>query len=91
MVDLDANVARWRAVTGNRSPIPDEPLLLEKVHAAILRTKEPVVMKDLGESHDVPVNQLEPFQQEKIISAVRFPLFVEREIRDSLSSLSATA
>ena len=84
MVDLDTNLARWRAVTGNRVPMPDSPLQLEKVHAAIVRSKEPVVMKDLGASEDFPVEQFPPFEEEKIISAVRFPLIVEKEIRGQL-------
>lgn len=84
MVDLDTNTARWRAVTGNRVPMPDTPLQLEKVHAAIARSKEPVVMKDLGASEDYPVEQFPPFEEEKIVSAVRFPLFVENEIRGQL-------
>ena len=84
MVDLDANIARWRAVTGNRVPMPDKPLQLGKVHAAIVRSKEPVVMKDLGASEDFPVEQFPPFEEEKIVSAVRFPLFVENEIRGQL-------
>ncbi|MGA3245625.1 MAG: PAS domain S-box protein [Bacteroidota bacterium] len=84
MVDLDTNLARWRAVTGNRVPMPDKPLQLEKVHAAIVRSKEPVVMKDLGASEDFPVEQFPPFEEEKIVSAVRFPLFVENEIRGQL-------
>ncbi len=84
MVDLDANTARWRAVTGNRVPMPDKPLRLESVHAAIVRSKEPVVMNDLGASKDFPVEQFPPFEEEKIVSAVRFPLFVENEIRGQL-------
>ncbi|MCX6135152.1 MAG: PAS domain S-box protein [Ignavibacteriales bacterium] len=84
MVDLDTNLARWRAVTGNRVPMPDLPLHLEKVHAAIIRSKEPVVMKDLGVSADFPVEQFPPFAEEKIIAAVRFPLIVENEIRGQL-------
>ena len=84
MVDLDTNLARWRAVTGNRVPMPDSPLQLEKVHAAIIRSKEPVVMKDLGASEDFPVEQFPPFEEEKILSAVRFPLIVEKEIRGQL-------
>jgi PAS domain S-box-containing protein len=84
MVDLDANIARWRAVTGNRVPMPDKPLHLGKVHAAIVRSKEPVVMKDLGVSEDFPVDQFPPFEEEKMVSAVCFPLFVENEIRGQL-------
>ena len=84
MVDLDANVARWRAVTGNRVPLPEKPIPLEKIHAAIVRSKEPVVMKDLETSKDFPVEQFPPFDQENIVSAVRFPLFVENEIRGQL-------
>jgi PAS domain S-box-containing protein len=84
MVDLDANIARWRAVTGNRVPMPDKPLHLGKVHAAIVRSKEPVVMKDLGGSEGFPVDQFPPFEEEKMVSAVCFPLFVENEIRGQL-------
>ncbi|TSA24811.1 PAS domain S-box protein [bacterium] len=84
MVDLDTNLAHWRAVTGNRVPMPEEPLRLEKVHAAIVRSKEPVVMKDLSGSPEFPVEQFPPFEDEKIVSAVRFPLFVGNEIRGQL-------
>jgi PAS domain S-box-containing protein len=84
MVDKDANSARWRAVTGNRVPMPDKPLQLEKVHAAIIRSKEPVVMKGLGTTEEFPEEQFPLFEEEKIVSAVRFPLLVENETRGAL-------
>ena len=84
MVDLEANEVRWRAVTGNRVPMPDKAIQLGSIHAAIVRSKEPVVMKDFGTSKDFPVDQFPPFEQESIVSAVRFPLFVEHEIRGQL-------
>ncbi len=84
MVDLDTNLARWRAVNGNRAPMPDKPLQLEKVHAEIVRSREPVVMKNLGVSLDFPIEQFPPFEEEKIVSAIRLPLLVENEIRGQL-------
>jgi PAS domain S-box-containing protein len=84
MVDLETNLGQWRAVTGNRVPLPSEPIRLAKAHAEIVRSNQHVVMKDIGTNPDFPVKQFPPFEEERILSAVRFPLFVEKEIRGQL-------
>ena len=84
MIDLDTNLARWRAVTGNRVLMPDKPLQMEKVKAEIVRSREPIVMRNIGASTDFPVEQFPPFAEEKIISAIRLPLLVANEIRGQL-------
>ena len=41
-------------------------------------------MNDLGASPDFPVEQFPPFEEEKIVSAIRLPLLVANEIRGQL-------
>lgn len=84
MVDLDTNHARWRAMMGNRFPMPNEPYRLGKAHADVVRSKDHVVMKDLGSNTEFPLEEFPAFMEEKIISAIRFPLFVEKEIKGEL-------
>lgn len=81
MLDLESNLARWRAVTGNRIPIPPDPIPLEKSYLALTRSKEHVVMKNIGEA---PMAEFLPFAGENILSAVRFPLIVDGDVRGLL-------
>ena len=84
MVDLDANQARWRAVIGNKTPMPLEAISLSKPLAEIVRSKEHVIMKEPLDPQKVSVIGLPPFEAEGIISAIRYPLFVEKEIKGQL-------
>jgi PAS domain S-box-containing protein len=84
MVDLDANQARWRAVIGNKTPMPLDAMTLSKPLTEIVRSKEHVVMKESVDPPRVSVMELPPFEAEGIISAIRYPLFVEKEIRGQL-------
>ena len=84
MVDLDANQARWRAVIGNKIPMPLDAMSLSTALTEIVRSKEHVIMKEAAESPKVSVIELPPFEAEGIISAIRYPLFVEKEIKGQL-------
>jgi len=81
MLDTESNLARWRAVAGNRVSIPPDPIPLEKSYLALTRSKEHVVMKDVAEFRQA---EFLPFAGENIVSAVRFPLIVDREVRGLL-------
>lgn len=81
MLDLESNLARWRAVTGNRVPVPPDPIPLEKSYLALTRSKEHVVLKNIG---DPPSAEFLPFAGEDIHSAVRVPLILDREVRGQL-------
>ncbi len=84
MVDLDANQVRWRAVIGNKTPLPPEAIDLSKALTDLVRSKEHVIMKETAEPLHVSVLDLPPFQVEGVISAIRYPLFVEKEIKGQL-------
>ena len=84
MVDLAANQVRWRAVKGNHVPLSEEPFQLGKVHWSIVQKREPFVMNDFGSNPELPIEEFPPFQEERIVSAVRFPLIVDHEIRGQL-------
>jgi PAS domain S-box-containing protein len=84
MVDLDANQVRWRAVIGNKTPLPLEAIDLSKALTDLVRSKEHVIMKDTVEPLHVRALDLPPFQAEGVISAIRYPLFVEKEIKGQL-------
>lgn len=84
MVDLAANQVRWRAVKGNQVPLSEEPFQLGKVHWSIVQKREPFVMKDFGSNPELPIEEFPPFREERIVSAVRFPLIVDYEIRGQL-------
>jgi PAS domain S-box-containing protein len=84
MVDLDADQVRWRAVIGNKTPLPTEAIDLSKTLTDLVRSKEHVIMKETAEPLKVSVLDLPPFQAEGVISAIRYPLFVEQEIKGQL-------
>jgi PAS domain S-box-containing protein len=84
LVDIDANQARWRAVIGNRTQLPLDAIELTKPLTDIVRSKEHVMLKDVADPGSVNVNDLPPFRDEGIISAIRYPLFVEHEIQGQL-------
>ena len=81
MLHLESNLARWRAVTGNRVPVPADPILLNESHIAIAKSKEHVIMNNIRE---LPLGQFLPFEGENILSAARFPLIVDGEVRGQL-------
>jgi PAS domain S-box-containing protein len=83
MLDLDAQVARWRSMTGNRVPMPAEPMLIEAGQVESVSSKDRVVM-NIGTRNELPPDQLMPFERESIVSAARYPLLVEKEIRGQL-------
>jgi PAS domain S-box-containing protein len=84
MVDLDANQARWRAIIGNKTPMPLEAVDLSKTLADIVRSKEHVILKETAEPPNVSVKEFPPFESEGVLSAIRYPLFVEQEIKGQL-------
>lgn len=84
LVDLATSVARWRAMKGNEVPLPSESFRLKGVHAEVARSKEPLVIQDFGSNPRFPVEEFPPFKAERIVSATRFPLVVDREIRGQL-------
>ncbi|MBI3112283.1 MAG: PAS domain S-box protein [Ignavibacteriales bacterium] len=84
LVDLETSIARWRAMKGNEAPLPPESFRLTGIHAELARSKEPLVIQDFGVNPRFPVEELPPFKAERIISAARFPLVVDREIRGQL-------
>ncbi len=84
LVDLDANQARWRAVIGNKTPMPLDAISLSKALTEIVRSKEHVIMNEPIDPPKVSVIELPPFEAEGIISAIRYPLFVEKEIKGQL-------
>jgi PAS domain S-box-containing protein len=82
MLHAELNQARWRSVTGNRIPVPADPIQLPNEQMALARSMEHVVLENMGDS---PVDNLTlPFQGEGILSAARFPLVVEQEVRGQL-------
>lgn len=82
MLDADLCQARWRAVVGNRIPVPSDPVLLQREQMASAQSNQYVILGDVGE---LPQGNLTlPFEGEGIVSAVRFPLLVEREVRGQL-------
>lgn len=84
MLNLEAGQAWWRAMTGNRVSMPSEPFPLRKAHAKVVQPSEHVLMQDLGTNPDFPLEEFPTLKAEKIISGIRFPLFVEKEIRGQL-------
>ena len=84
MVDRATNQVRWRAVKGNQVPLREEPFELGKAHLVIIQKREPYVMKDFGLSPELPTEEFPPFGEENIVSAARFPLIVDHEIRGQL-------
>jgi PAS domain S-box-containing protein len=84
MVDLASNLVRWRAAKGNRLPVQEEPFRPGKVLLSIIQKKEPTVLHGFGTSPDLPIEEFPSFKEEKIVSAARFPLNVERQIRGQL-------
>jgi PAS domain S-box-containing protein len=84
LVDLDANQARWRAIIGNKIPLLTEAINLSKPLADIVRLKEHVIMKEFAEPPTISVKEFPQFEEEGVISAIRYPLFVEQEIKGQL-------
>ncbi len=84
MVDLASNLVRWRAAKGNRLPVQEEPFRPGRVLLSIIQKKEPTVLHGFGTSPDLPIEEFPSFKEEKIVSAARFPLNVERQIRGQL-------
>ncbi len=84
MVDLTAMQALWRAAKGNKTPLPEESFQLGKAMVEVAKSTDPLVMQDLGTNPRFPTDQFPPFKEEHIISAARFPLIVEKEIRGQL-------
>jgi PAS domain S-box-containing protein len=84
MVDLDADQARWRAVIGNRNPLPLEASELSSPLSEIVRLKEHVIMKEVDDERGFSVKAFSAFEEEGVLSAIRYPLFVEQEIRGQL-------
>lgn len=84
MVDPTATQALWRAAKGNKTPLSTESFQLGAAMREIVKSEEPLVMQDLGINPRFPINEFPPFQEENIVSAARFPLIVEKEIRGQL-------
>lgn len=84
LVDFATNIARWRAMKGNEHPLPQESFTLQGIHAEVARSKEPLVIQDVGSNPRFPVEEFPPFKAERIVSAARFPLVVDSEIRGEL-------
>jgi PAS domain S-box-containing protein len=84
MVDLDVNEARWRAVIGNKIPMPLEAVDLSKTLTEIASSRKHVIMKETAEPPHVNVREFPPFEAEGVLSAIRYPLFVEKEIKGQL-------
>lgn len=84
MVDLTAVQALWRAAKGNKTPLPQESFQLGKAMVEVAKSNDPMVMQDLGINPRFPIDEFPPFKEENIVSAARFPLIVEKEIRGQL-------
>jgi PAS domain S-box-containing protein len=84
LIDPTTNSAQWRAAKGNELPLPSEPFRLGETHATIAQSREALVIQDFGNNPRFPVEEFPPFKEEHIISAARFPLVVEKEIRGQL-------
>lgn len=84
MIDPTATQALWRVAKGNKTPLPMESFQLSKAMLEIVNSKDPLVMQDLGANPKFPLDEFPPFKAETIVSAARFPLIVEKEIRGQL-------
>jgi len=85
MVDHASNLVRWRAMKGNRLPWRDEPFQPGNVLLGTIQKKEATVLHGFGTNPDLPVDEFPPFREEGIVSAARFPLSVEQQIRGQLA------